>query len=987
MKKYIFCALLLVLLFALSTEVRASTLVETDTLSEDAEWTKEGSPYILAGNSFAIPEGVTLTVAPGVVVTGSSTNIMVYGSLIAEGTEEEKVFFDRIGIRIIGGANSHLNQVSLKHSDEGIYYEDTNGRVWNIHIEDSRKGFTAYRGGIDVEGVTASNVDAFLSVYQGSANLSMCDISEGGNGNVMELTEASLTVSGCSISNIKDDFAAIKLNKSAARLDGILLESDSKGTALFADQYSGFTITNSNINNFEIGVDTTFEDSKIFDTSITNNKIGIKINNDKFPEDKGTGGEPDVFERTIIKNNSEYGIKNDSDFIINATNNLWGDASGPYHLGSNPGGKGNQVSDLVLFTPWDRREEAVAPLCCSNVIFLPGFMGSRMHKDSNQLWEPNRNADVEKMYLDEHGVSIDPEIQVGEIIDKTNVAGPFFSKKIYQGLGNRMNELVESGRINSWKALPYDWRLGSEEILKDGNIISEIEQAAASSQTGKVTLVAHSYGGLVAQSLIEKLEAKGEEELIDSLVLVAVPQLGTPQAIPSLLHGDDMRLLGGFILSKKNAREWGENMPAPYHLLPSSEYLDTVQAAPIVFDSSLDAINSWRDIYGESIFTSEELEKFLLGKEGRADPGYGNVDWPNILNSELLDRGQEFHDESKNHIATSTRVFQVAGWGASTPSGIKYFATAHGALDHEDIDTFDGDGTVVTPSAVGRETFFLHTYFVDLKQLNSNQYRNFQHADILETDPALDLVTNIVLGSSTESVEYVSNVKPNSRPFTNLAISIHSPVALHAYDMQGGHTGAIANPDPSSDLVLFEEKIPNSSYKEVGEGKYLTLQDAQNPIVKLQGTAIGSFTLKTIETKDDKVIKTVFTDIPVTDTMKGELKLATQNASSSLALDVNGDSKTDFLIKPNAHPDPILYLTIFKQAIASFGLNPLAEKMIVNRIDKVLKSLTKEKIKAAEKKLVKFKTKLDEKEWKVKKINETDRVQLIKIINELLDTF
>jgi len=37
---------------------------------------------------------------------------------------------------------------------------------------------------------------------------------------------------------------------------------------------------------------------------------------------------------------------------VNATYNWWGDASGPYHPTLNPQGKGDRVSDNVLFEPW-----------------------------------------------------------------------------------------------------------------------------------------------------------------------------------------------------------------------------------------------------------------------------------------------------------------------------------------------------------------------------------------------------------------------------------------------------------------------------------------------------------------------------------------------------------------------------------------------------------------------------------------------------------
>lgn len=51
--------------------------------------------------------------------------------------------------------------------------------------------------------------------------------------------------------------------------------------------------------------------------------------------------------------NTGYGVYNeDSTVIINAEYNWWGDATGPFHPDSNPGGQGDTVSNYVDFIPW-----------------------------------------------------------------------------------------------------------------------------------------------------------------------------------------------------------------------------------------------------------------------------------------------------------------------------------------------------------------------------------------------------------------------------------------------------------------------------------------------------------------------------------------------------------------------------------------------------------------------------------------------------------
>jgi hypothetical protein len=54
-----------------------------------------------------------------------------------------------------------------------------------------------------------------------------------------------------------------------------------------------------------------------------------------------------------IMDNAVYGVRNvDSNVIVDARFNWWGDSTGPYHPVTNPGGFGNAVSDYVLFEPW-----------------------------------------------------------------------------------------------------------------------------------------------------------------------------------------------------------------------------------------------------------------------------------------------------------------------------------------------------------------------------------------------------------------------------------------------------------------------------------------------------------------------------------------------------------------------------------------------------------------------------------------------------------
>src|SRR3989344_8543473 len=83
----------------------------------------------------------------------------------------------------------------------------------------------------------------------------------------------------------------------------------------------------------------------------------------------------------------------------------------------------------------------------SNVLFIPGLEASRLYEPTggggeDQLWEPNRNADVDLLhFLDNNGQKIDPSIYTGDIIKEVNIIGT----NIYKSFSNMMDGLVVQG--------------------------------------------------------------------------------------------------------------------------------------------------------------------------------------------------------------------------------------------------------------------------------------------------------------------------------------------------------------------------------------------------------------------------------------------------------------------------------------------------------------------------------------------------------------
>lgn len=92
------------------------------------------------------------------------------------------------------------------------------------------------------------------------------------------------------------------------------------------------------------------------------------------------------------------------------------------------------------------------PTGASSVLFLPGLEASRLYVQDtlseNKLWEPNWYTDVQKLYLNESGESIESGIYTRDVIDEAPGLGDgIIGFNIYKKFIESMNTLVTEGTI------------------------------------------------------------------------------------------------------------------------------------------------------------------------------------------------------------------------------------------------------------------------------------------------------------------------------------------------------------------------------------------------------------------------------------------------------------------------------------------------------------------------------------------------------------
>lgn len=561
--------------------------------------------------------------------------------------------------------------------------------------------------------------------------------------------------------------------------------------------------------------------------------------------------------------------------------------------------------------------------CNSNVLFLPGIEGSRLYEGTGcglateeKLWDPVADSlikilrgagddKVKRLFLDSAGESV-----CGDIYTKTDgVIDSVRGNNIYKSFIDEMNGLETDGTINDWKPVAYDWRLSLTDLLnkgaeRDGKIFYTeatstpyIEQMlrslASSSKTGKVTIVAHSNGGLVAKALLNQLGGETSKLLVDKLVMVGAPQTGAPIDIGALLYGMDQGISswGITILHDYVARELAENAPMAYHLLPSEDYFTSVatDANHPVARFAGDAYAKEIGAYGATINNTTELYSFILAST--------------TLNSNLIDYANSQHATLDSWTPPAgVEVSQIAGWGADTVAGIDFYTPAGTAVitalepqrKYKPIFTEDGDGTVPVPSALMMATSTsVKRYWVDTSEYFKATKIRRTHKDLFEIPSLEDFIKNIIKNSTSTLPAYISTNQPTTIVAEKkLIFFLHSPLTLELADSLGNVTGLAEDGSMAQDII-------GSSYGEFGEVKYIIVPEG-NYTLNMNGQASGTFTLEMQESSGGVVTaSSTIANVPTTANTLASLTISGGiNTASALTVDEDGDGATDITITP-----------------------------------------------------------------------------------------
>ncbi|MGD9347418.1 MAG: right-handed parallel beta-helix repeat-containing protein [Candidatus Aminicenantes bacterium] len=294
-------------------------------IDTDTTWASAGSPYYVI-DDVLVAGGTTLTIDPGVAVRirkmdEKSQRIAIYanGTLNCNGaTFTTSCDFE----------NYDDSQIISDDCDwYGILYYGT-GTIEDTLIEYAQNGvYTEMAGDVTVADSTIRRCSTGIFAYNSSGtyvfdyNL----VEDCMNGIVIDYYTDSASVSNNVITTTAQKWSDLAYRGIGCYIASPVISDNDisdhfRGIDL--DEQSAPSISYNNIHDNTFGLYSRFGSNPI-----------VSLNN--------------------IQGNVTMGYWNADDaVVIDAENNWWGDASGPYHPTLNPSGLGDEVSDDVDFEPW-----------------------------------------------------------------------------------------------------------------------------------------------------------------------------------------------------------------------------------------------------------------------------------------------------------------------------------------------------------------------------------------------------------------------------------------------------------------------------------------------------------------------------------------------------------------------------------------------------------------------------------------------------------
>jgi hypothetical protein len=334
-----------------------------------------------------------------------------------------------------------------------------------------------------------------------------------------------------------------------------------------------------------------------------------------------------------------------------------------------------------------------------------------------------------------------------------------------------------------------------------------------------------------------------------------------------------------------------------------------------------------------------------------------NLNTPIALRSDLIQKAVATHTAIDSWTPPAgLQVTAIAGWGQLTTYSYTYdsepghtVCSVKGAIAtctrdtefvHTPLQTEDGDGTVVVPSAAGD---IGDSWYFDTQAFRSDQNPNIFHQGLLNASAIQNSLIDVLKGHSI-SQNYIIKNKPAAVFQPLISIGGMSPINLLAIDSQGNESGIV--PLNSNGLYLVKKDIPRSSVYTSGDEKFLYLPEDERYSIKATGYDSGpaNIEIKKIAANGTIVASTTIADIPTTASTTIEFSLDASGTPSDAVVDFNGDDTPETTIKTvpgsiasfASSTSPIAYIAFLEDTVSSMGLSKVPERKTLDSLRRLV---------------------------------------------------
>lgn len=447
--------------------------------------------------------------------------------------------------------------------------------------------------------------------------------------------------------------------------------------------------------------------------------------------------------RSLCANNTQ----NPADYNYTVT-------SGSSHISINSSGRITALSGGTATVTATHKELTVGytfnvTVNKNAIIIVPGIIGTTLKRATDDPENPYEIVWGDELLNlpDEEIVSrllsliySSNEPPENEIIPYSEDKG---ARSAYQTLYNSLER--EYGDSYDICFFGYDWRL-SNAVSAD-----LLDQFINDASYGKVVLVCHSMGGLVASSYL----AKGEEQRdkVETAIMLGVPFLGTP-VMTYVWGSEDFAVIYDAWGEIENV--WMEPLwdvlsavcdpldvllstfPSVYELFPTQQYFDSNYGGHHY-------LRTWEDpLHKTDLTTYSETSGVLLTELQLY--GLNVLKWHDAI---------QFHNSlfiGGSHVTELINTHYIASTGHLTVDKVLFTDVLDLGIKiwSNDEETTQGDGVVPIWSATLGDRYYQKTFFVE----------NLGHIDLIyDVAGVLPFINDLIAGNTSTYNDY--NIHPN----------------------------------------------------------------------------------------------------------------------------------------------------------------------------------------------------------------------------------